>query len=480
MTLQKTQRAYLSLSTALINLEAEQPEQTTIDTAIKRGYFLPEEDDILWSLIARYLTIRSGFWEIISDMSAHFVDNVENIKTLDDWRHFLLGYASSCQAVYMSRLLIDDMAKHKRVQRKINEGAPQHRIPRKVFTTIFDSLSDADNAIKMQYMMNFVDDNRAHINTMMNDDTVASIVKNLEKLESSLHSSQLNYIKLRLRYIWHALTRRGASSKQTASFFILEKAGRVVAELGDHSNKRVTPEIQTQLAKLLQAGDVIITRHDFVASNLFLPGYWPHAALYIGSEDDRKALGIDLDESIANRWKGNIRTLEAQKDGVLFRPLNETLNVDELIIIRPNLSPTELAIGLTRVCQHEGKGYNFDFDFFSSNKLVCTEVIYRAFDGLRDDGLRDDGLRDEGFRNDGVQNDDLQNDGLQEADEGIIKFKLIERAGRLSLSAEDILDMAVNNQGFKPVAIVGLKSCHGNVVMGEEALEKIKGSYSAS
>lgn len=441
-SLQKTQRAYLSLSNALANLEAEQPEQSTIDTAIQRGYFLPAEDDILWSLISRYLTIRNGFWEIIHDMSAHFVDDSENVKTLDDWRHFLLGYASSCQAVYMSRLLIDDMAKHKLIQRKINEGAPQHRVPRKVYTHIFNSLSDADNAIKMQYMMSFVDDNREHIQTLINDDTVSSIVKNLEKLESTLHSSQLTYIKLRLRYIWHALTRRGASSKQTASFFILEKAGRVVAELGDHSNKRVTPEIQTQLAQLLHPGDVIITRHDFVASNLFLPGYWPHAALYIGSVDDRKTLGIELDESIAKRWKGNIHTLEAQKDGVLFRPLNETLNVDELIIIRPNLNAAELAIGLTRVCQHEGKGYNFDFDFFSSNKLVCTEVVYRAFDGL-----------------------------------GKIAFKLIERAGRLSLSAEDILDMAVNDQGFKPVAIVGLTSCNGKIIIGEQALEKIKGSY---
>jgi len=450
MILQKTQRAYLSLSNALLNLENEKPkkpEQSIIKTAIQRGYFLPAEDDILWSLISRYLTIRSGFWEIIHDMSAHFSDNIENVKVLDDWRHFLLGYASSCQAVYMSRLLIDDIAKHKLVQRKINEGAPQHRIPRKVFTHIFDSLSDADNAIKMQYMMNFVDDNRPHIKTLINDDTVAPIVENLERLESTLHSSQITYIKLRLRYLWHAITRRGASSKQTTSFFILEKAGRVVAELGDHSHKRITPEIQTKLAALLQAGDVIITRHDFVASNLFLPGYWPHAALYIGSEEDRESLGIVLEDSIASRWKGNIRTLEAQKDGVLFRPLSETLNVDELIIIRPNLSPTELAIGLTRVCQHEGKGYNFDFDFFSSNKLVCTEVIYRAFDGLRDD------------------------------EERAIKFKLIERAGRLSLSAEDILDMTVNDQGFKPVAIVGLTSCNGKIIIGEQALEKIKGSY---
>lgn len=440
--LEKTQRAYQALNDALASLEAEQPEQATIDTAIQRGYFLPEEDDSLWSLVSRYLTIRSGFWEIINDMSSHFSDDIENVKTDDEWRHFLFGYASSCQSIYMARMLLEKMASHKLVQRKINEGAPQHRIPRKVFTYIFESLSDADNAIKMQYMMNFVDENRDYIHSLKDDHSVGSIVQNIDKLESTLHSSQLTYIKLRLRYLWHAITRKGATSKQQSSFFILEQAGRVISEIGDHTNKRVTPIIQGQLAELLQPGDVIITRHDLVASNLFLPGYWPHAALYIGSEKDRERLGVQTDKSIALRWKGNIRTLEAQKDGVLFRSLNETLNVDELIIVRPQLHDAEIAVALSRVCQHEGKGYNFDFDFFRSDKLVCTEVIYRAFDNL-----------------------------------GKIKFELVERAGRFSLSAEDILDMTVNNQGFNAVAIYGSKDCRTTLCEDKNALKKIKSSY---
>jgi len=440
--LRKTQRAYLSLTEALAKLSAEQPEQAVIQGAIKRGYFLPEEDDLVWSLISRFLTIRSGFWEIINDMSAHFSDDIENVKTVDDWRHFLLGYASSCQAVRMARLLIDELASHKLVQRKINEGAPQHRIPPKVFTQVYKSLSDTDNAMKMQYMMNLVDANKDFIKTLENDDYVAEIVQNLEELEETLHPSQLAFIKLRFQYLWHAITRRGAVSKKLTSFFILEKAGRVIADLGIHDDSRVTDEIREQVAGILQSGDVIVTRHDFVASNLFLPGYWPHAALYIGSDTERDALGVQIEKAIANRWQGEIRSLEAQKDGVLFRPLSETLDVDEFVIIRPQLDKKLLATGLERAVQHEGKGYNFDFDFFSSDQLVCTEVVFRAFDGLGD-----------------------------------IEFKLIERAGRLSLSAEDLLDMAVNNRGFTTVATFGFEGCQSKVVLGDEALGLLKKSY---
>lgn len=439
--LRKTQRAYQALTLALVHLRKEQPEHKSIETAIQRGYFLPEEDDQLWSLISRYLTIRGGFWEIIDDMSAHFSDNIENVTTLDDWRHFLFGYAASCQAVRMARILIDDLAKHRLVQRKINEGSPQNRIPRKVFTTIYRSLSDTDNAIKIQYMMNLVDANRVFIKSLSNDEYVSEIVNHLEQLEATLCPSQLSFLKLRLRYLWHALTRRFAVSKQQTSFFILENAGRVIADIGIDKSSRVTPEIRAQLVKVLQAGDVMITRHDLVASNLFLPGYWPHAALYIGSENERVDLGIEIGEELAERWCGEVSTLEAQKDGVLFRTLNETLDVDEVIIIRPVINKEALKKALVRICAHEGKGYNFDFDFFRSDQLVCTEVIYRAYDGLG------------------------------------INFNLVERAGRLSLTAEDILDMAVSEDGFKVIAAVGFKGCSNKVVTDKNVRNIVQQSY---
>jgi len=441
--LQNTQRAYNSLCDALHNLKKEQPEQVTINKAIQRGYFQPGEDDYLWSLVSRYLTIRSGFWEIINGMSTRFSDDIENVNSQDDWKHFLFGYASSCQVVNMARLLIDDLAKDKLVQRKINEGSPQNRVPRKVFTNIYKSLSDTDNAFKMQYMMNFVEANREYIGTLAIDDDVAEIIHNIESLEETLHPSQLAFIKLRFAYIWHAIKRRFAVSKQISSFFVLEQAGRVIADIGDHENKRVTPQIQELLSTLLEPGDVFVTRHDFVASNLFLPGYWPHCALYIGSEQQRDELGIAISDSIAKRWCDDIKTLEAKKDGVLFRPLSETLEVDEFIVIRPQLSAQQIAEALTRVVQHEGKGYNFDFDFFRSDQLVCTEVIYRAFDNIGD-----------------------------------IHFKLIERAGRLSLTAEDLLDMAVSKQGFEVASAFGFEGCQNKLVSDKNmAVKLVKESY---
>jgi len=74
--------------------------------------------------------------------------------------------------------------------------------------------------------------------------------------------------------------------------------------------------------------------------------------------------------------------LEAKKDGVLLRAIEETLQVDAFVVLRPNLSSEHIAQALTKGLSHAGKLYDFIFDFSTSDRLVCTEVIYRAYHGV--------------------------------------------------------------------------------------------------
>ena len=103
---------------------------------------------------------------------------------------------------------------------------------------------------------------------------------------------------------------------------------------------------------------------------------------------------------------------------------------------------TEARRAIERGVAHEGKMYNFDFDFFSSDRLVCTEVVYRSYDGL---------------------------DG--------ITFTLTERAGRKTLSAEDLLDFALDSNAFEPVAIFGVAGCEADIAYGDEVRPLLLASY---
>jgi hypothetical protein len=187
---------------------------------------------------------------------------------------------------------------------------------------------------------------------------------------------------------------------------------------------------------------VIVTRHDDALSNLFLPGYWPHAALHIGSCSDAMRIGATVPAERRSRWTDPLRVLEARKDGVLLRGLDDTLAVDAFAVIRPVIDEQALASAIGNVIVHEGKAYNFDFDFFNADRLVCTEVVYRAYEGV-----------------------------------GGIAFTLQDRAGRPTLSAEDLLDMAVHERGFEAVAVFGAPNVGNALVTGDGAREALAGSY---
>ncbi len=437
-------RALESLADAIDQLEVNLPNRDEISTAADRGYFRPVEEEVLLDWFARFLTVRAGLWEVLGDMSQSVGGGVRRIRHLWEWRCFVIGYSAACLIVRMDRLVLDMVADHTVTQRKLNEGSALHRIPRKQYTAIFESFTDARKASRLESAMRFARRQRRRLLGMASDPVVGGLVQSLAVRERVLDPSRGHYLRRVLEYIDHSIRRRGASTGQQSLFAALEASGRVVSELRDRWTPcRVDDSIRGRIAQLLRPGDVLVTRHERAVTNLFLPGYWPHAALYVGSEEDRSRLGVEIDGERAARWRGDRRVLEALKDGVLFRPLEETLAVDAVAVIRPQLRGAELAGGLARAVMHEGKLYNFDFDFFRSDRLVCTEVVYRAFDGL-----------------------------------GPISIPLQERTGRPTLSAEDLLELAVDGRGFDPVAVFGPPECGERLVEGSEATDVIRCSLS--
>ena len=50
-----------------------------------------------------------------------------------------------------------------------------------------------------------------------------------------------------------------------------------------------------EMTKRLEPGDVLLVRHEWFLSNIGLPGFWPHAVLFIGTPEDRKKYFDDAD-----------------------------------------------------------------------------------------------------------------------------------------------------------------------------------------
>lgn len=433
------------LRSAIEKLQADAPASADIGEIIARGSFRPTEDEAIGLWFARFLSIRQSLWDVIDEVLETLDKPLSSIEDDADVRGFIIGYAACCLLVRMDRLLLFNVAKHSLIQRKLNEAFPEYRIDRKQFTRIFSAFVDYQNVIAIRDAMQFANRHRARLETFRDDEHVGFIVSDLAALESSLNPSARHHFRRAWSYISHKWRRRGVVSAHNVLAKILEGVGRTAAEVADLKNKSVTAEVRESIGAFLQPGDVIITRHAKALTNLFIPGYWPHAAFYIGTSAQVAGANIEKSTRVEQLWMDDICVLEARKDGVRLRSLAESLSVDKFVVLRPNLEKDVIHDAIGRALTHQGKLYNFDFDFFTSDRIVCTELVYRAYDGL-----------------------------------GGMHFPLSERAGRQALSAEQLIDFALDTGCFDPVAIFGVEGCRDDVLYGEECRAVLEATYRQS
>ena len=431
------------LTDAAEALRRDAPDAASLRSITNRGEFRPAEDEAIGYWFARFLSVREALWPVIDD-ARDVLDGRPSAKDADlPW--FVVGYAAACILVGIDRKLLFDVAQHSIIQRKLNEPFPELRIPRKQYTRIFEAFVDEAGALALLEAMRFAKRHRHQLDALSNHPEIGEIAAQLPQLETALDPSKREYFRGLFAFISHKWRRRGVVTANNVLAGVSEGVGRVASEFYQSSNKKVTDAVRDEIGAFLQPGDVLVTRHAVALTNLFMPGFWPHAALYIGDSGQRDALGVDIAEDKLALWRNGICTLEALKDGVRLRPLTETLNVDYFVVLRPQVSSDVVSKAISRAVAHEGKPYNFDFDFFSSDRLVCTEVIYRAYDGI-----------------------------------GGIEFPLTERAGRKTLSAEDLLDFARNSDLFKPVAIFGTDGCDERIAYDGAVEPLLRASYAGS
>jgi uncharacterized protein YycO len=427
---------------AASQLQKDAPPKAQLDKIIARGAFRPDEDEAIGFWFARFLSVRESLWAAIEEVLVVLDKPSNAVEQHKELHYFLLGYAAVCLLIRIDRLMLFEVAQHSVIQRKLNEPFPEYRIPRKQYTTIFSAFVDQKHVFAIRDSMKFRRKNRRKLLLLQTDENVGSVARQLHDLESSLNPSKLGHLRRAWSYVIHKWRRRGAVSVTNILAGVMEGVGRTASEFCDFDNKQVSDEVLSSISEFLQPGDVIVTRHEKALTNLFIPGFWPHAALYIGTPEQRDATNLEAEPGIKSVWVENICVLEARKDGVLLRPLSDTLSVDTFVVIRPRLGQDSICQAIERALRHQGKMYNFDFDFFSSDRIVCTEVVYRAYDGL----------------------------------EGI-RFPLNERAGRKTLSAEDLLDFALDTDAFTPVAIFGVKDSETAVTYGDGVRDALIASY---
>jgi len=146
------------------------------------------------------------------------------------------------------------------------------------------------------------------------------------------------------------------------------------------------PEVYAALADTLRAGDILLEKTPFRLTDAFIPGHWGHAAIWIGDEEELRALGVwEHPVAVAHHdaIRQGRRVVEALRSGVEMNTLRRFLNVDDVALLRlPGLSRAARAEVVLQALRQIGKGYDFNFDVQSTDRIVCSELVYHAYADL--------------------------------------------------------------------------------------------------
>jgi hypothetical protein len=153
----------------------------------------------------------------------------------------------------------------------------------------------------------------------------------------------------------------------------------------------VTIEQINVIKEELRPGDIILERRNWYLSNPFLPGFWPHSALYVGTPEQLHELGVIDSPAFLVRWddyftpdeEGHHKAvIEAMSEGVVLTSPEHSLHADYVAVLRPRLSREQIAEAVIRAFENLGLEYDFNFDFNDTSRLVCSQVIYVAYEGM--------------------------------------------------------------------------------------------------
>lgn len=425
-------------------LKQRAAELRTTLRARERGFFSPTEDEQTRHLLVSYWQSRNALIELVTSLHRR-----NNVSAEQQPMALAVAFAGALVLIDGARFLRENCHDSPVIRAKLNEAEPNFGIPAGTYDHVQKSLTNPLHAWHLYHALREMERIEGELQRVAGDcgqfRRVLDIIGNLQhRLSISLEEFVVARTRVRARSMRTRMTRdvlrRGLYGLQKyVSSLMSEKYLR----LGHQP--QLPQEAYEGLQSQLLPGDVIVTRKEFALTNYFLPGYWPHVALYVGTTAQLQTLGLDQHANVQSRWPDLVtldetphRVLEALKDGVRVRSLASPFNSDAITVIRPRLSPSEIQHAIGRGFFHVDKPYDFDFDFTRSDRMVCTEVVYRSYEGIGD-----------------------------------LQFQLTRRAGRLTLSAEDLMRKALAEDGFD-VSCVYCPTVLPTICVGSDAVKVVQ------
>jgi hypothetical protein len=303
-------------------------------------------------------------------------------------RAFINGYASFlAQHYYM--LQLSKAIKDRGVITFLNESFPSYGIDKEMYDSLQRKLTDANELIRLNA-------GRAYHALLQDTDPAmeALINRHMEEVDASLDSyarliadKPLKFLEKNSFKLWFPIQRQSA-----INISYIRTTGR---------DYHIGADQIRQFRDLFVPGDILLQRREWHATNVGIPGYWTHSALYMGTLEkmnsyfeglsllDGKSFETFIKENYPEAYNKlkeldaggyNYSVIESKRPGVILMSLEESAHADSLAVLRVKSTNRQDHFKVvTQALTHLGKPYDFNFNFITDNALVCSELVYKAF-----------------------------------------------------------------------------------------------------
>lgn len=281
----------------------------------------------------------------------------------------------------------------------LDEAHPEYGMQANSYTQFKDHFLNPTEAVEFTRLQMIYREHRPEINPYY---------RKIAMLEGYNLSQGLDYgVKLSVDHASTTLGREGLSWWFPLQKDVAQWMGTV--RLFKDTKRLISQQDVNEIREELVPGDILFQRREWNLTNAGIPGFWTHAALFVGdslsraelAQDDSvvawvKSMGVGggsfetlLRQRYPDAYNSNISSdstgvsrsiLEALAPGVVFQTLEVSLECDGVAVLRPRLSKDETAQAIYRAFNYYGRNYDYNFDFLTDSTLVCSEVIYKVFE----------------------------------------------------------------------------------------------------
>ena len=145
-------------------------------------------------------------------------------------------------------------------------------------------------------------------------------------------------------------------------------------------------DVNKEIYSHLEPLDMITEKTPFILTDTLIPGHFGHNAIWLGTKEQLIAYGLwnhPRIKPVQHLIEKGYSIIESDRKDTHLKRLEDFMKVDEFAIMRNKKVFTKNKKQVERVydvaLSQLGKTYDFNFDVETTDKLVCSELLYQPF-----------------------------------------------------------------------------------------------------